>query len=148
MKGRASVSWCPMKQKSDPKNGRKLQDLRRKALRRGKRMVNTLRKLSKRSASHDVWLVPLLKDLEHALPHLNRTSDQKHASNGAPGANGRNGAERVAKASRKTRPKPNAAGVSASSQPVSRVRSTTSKKGHPKPSTLPLTRAVGSRPSP
>ncbi|WP_114948239.1 hypothetical protein [Microvirga calopogonii] len=60
-----------LKRKTDP-DGTKLQDLRAKALRRGDKLANTLRKLADKGDPNDASIKPLLKALEQVLPRLHR----------------------------------------------------------------------------
>ncbi|MBB3018785.1 hypothetical protein FHR70_001839 [Microvirga lupini] len=61
----------------------KLQELTAKALRRGDKLANTLRKLVAKSDPNDASIKPLLKELEKALPRLHRLADQQeHLSTG------------------------------------------------------------------
>ncbi|WP_046867809.1 hypothetical protein [Microvirga massiliensis] len=66
-----------MKRKTDPRNETKLQELRAKALRRGEKMANTLRKLAAKGDPNDASVGSLLKELEQALPRLRRLSGQQ-----------------------------------------------------------------------
>lgn len=50
----------------------KLQELRDKALRRGEKLANTLRKLVAKGDPNDTSVEPLLKELGKALPRLRR----------------------------------------------------------------------------
>jgi hypothetical protein len=65
-----------MKRKTDL-NETKLQELRAKALRRGDRLANTLRKLAAKGAPNDASVEPLLKALEQVLPRLRRLAGEQ-----------------------------------------------------------------------
>ena len=66
-----------MKRKTASKNGMKLQELTAKALRRGDKLANILRKLVAKSDPNDALIKPLLKELEKALPRLHRFAGQQ-----------------------------------------------------------------------
>lgn len=64
-----------MKRATAVRNATKLQELRAKALRRGDKLANTLRKLAAKGDSNDVAVSALLKELEQALPRLRHPAD-------------------------------------------------------------------------
>lgn len=66
-----------MKRKTGPRNGKKLQELRAKALRRGERLANTLRKLAAKSDPTEASVERLVKELERALPRLRSLTGQQ-----------------------------------------------------------------------
>lgn len=63
------------KRKTDP-DGTKHQELWAKALRRGDKLSNTLRKLADKGDPNDASIKPLLKALEQVLPRLRRLAGQ------------------------------------------------------------------------
>jgi len=60
-----------------PKNEKKLKKLRARALRRGDKLANTLRKLAAKYEPNDDSVGTLLKQLELVLPHLRRLSGEQ-----------------------------------------------------------------------
>ena len=56
-----------MKREKDRKGGRKLLELREKALRRGEKLANTLRKMVAKGGPGDVPGLSFLKELEQTL---------------------------------------------------------------------------------
>jgi len=59
-----------MKQESDRKNGKKLLELHAKALRRGEKLANTLRKLAANGAPSDALAQSFLTSLEQTLERM------------------------------------------------------------------------------
>jgi hypothetical protein len=66
-----------MKPGTDRKNGKKLLELRAKALRRGEKLANTLRKLIAKGDPADAPSGSLLKELEKALAGFRQPSGQQ-----------------------------------------------------------------------
>ncbi len=56
--------------KTTPRNGKKLEELRAKALRRGDKLAMTLRKLAVKGDPDNASVEPLLKELEQILLRL------------------------------------------------------------------------------
>jgi hypothetical protein len=105
-----------MKRKTDP-DGTKLQELRAKALRRGDRLANTLRKLAAKDAPNDASVEPLLKALEKVLPRLRRLAGQQ---DGLPANQGERRVEEVsAKAGHELAAPPKSRSRKAKRQPAS-----------------------------
>ena len=65
-----------MKRKTDP-DGTKVHELLAKALRRGDKLANTLRKLVAMSDPNDASIKPLLKALEQVLLRLRRLAGEQ-----------------------------------------------------------------------
>jgi len=73
-----------MKPEKDRKGGRKLLELREKALCRGEKLANTLRKMVAKGGPGDVPGLSFLKELEQTLESMRQPSDQRNSPKPTP----------------------------------------------------------------
>ena len=73
-----------MKPEKDRKGGRKLLELREKALCRGEKLANTLRKMVAKGGPGDVPGLSFLKELEQTLESMRQPSDQRDSPKPTP----------------------------------------------------------------